>query len=243
MNKLIRADLYKSFHRMYLYVFMAAMAGLSIFINVIMMLQKVSVEVSFGLALGFLMIPMFFISMFADIIFAEENKEHTLKNTVSYGVSRSVLYLSKYVSTLLVAVAVAIVTLGAYVGSALLLLHPAKPNFSVFFSDFSIRIGVAILIYIAAASLAVLLAAVIKRNSMFAFAYFGLLIIPVIIFKILSLRIPNFTMLQNAMLFMQIRFVEGAPQAQLMQSVWISLAHIVIFTIVGMFLFKKQEVN
>lgn len=95
MSKIINADLYKSFHRVYVYVLMAVMVGASIFVNSILAYNKIPLESSFGLALSILVFPLFFISMFADIITAEENKEHTMKNTISFGVSRNKFLLRR----------------------------------------------------------------------------------------------------------------------------------------------------
>ncbi len=243
MLKLINADLYKAFHRIYLFVFMAFMAAASIFVNAVLAHMKMPLEASIQMALALLMYPLFFISMFADIVTAEENKEHTLKNTISFGVSRTKLYLAKNISAIFVALNVAVVTLAVYFASAFLLLKPEKSDLSALLSDFALRIAVVLLIYVAAVALATLLAAIIKRNALFTFAYFGLLIVPVLVFKLLKLVNPVFGRIQNGMLFMQSQIVAVTPQSQLMTTVWIALAHIVVFTGLGIVLFKRQEIN
>lgn len=68
--------------------------------------------------------------MFADIVTAEENKEHTMKNTISFGISRTELFLAKIISTILVAFSVALVTVAAYMGSAFVLLRPESNDIS-----------------------------------------------------------------------------------------------------------------
>lgn len=243
MSKIINADLYKSFHRVYVYVLMAVMVGASIFVNSILAYNKIPLESSFGLALSILVFPLFFISMFADIITAEENKEHTMKNTISFGVSRNKFFIAKNISAVLVAVAVAVVTLAAYTISAWILLKPEKNDMSAVLSDFAIRIGVAMLLYVAAAVLATFLAAVIKRNAMFTFAYFGALILPVYVFKLLNLVNPFFAKVQNVMLFMQVQIIAGVPQAQLINSVWVALVQIAVFAVLGLIVFRRQEIN
>lgn len=243
MLKLIRADLYKAFHRVYLLVFMAVLIAMAIFLNVAMARTNAPLEASFGLASALLMYPLFLISMFADIVTAEENKEHTLKNTISFGVPRSQLFLAKTVSTILVAFAVALVTVTAYLGCAFVMLRPQKDDISQVLIDLALRVGVAFLIYVAAAVLATLLATVIKRNAMFTFAYFGIIFVPVLVFKVLNLLNPVFGRIQNGMLYMQSQVIAVVPQAQLLNSVWIALAHIVVFTGLGLVLFRRQEIN
>ncbi len=243
MLKLIKADLYKSFHRMYLYVFMGVMAALTVLYNVILASAGAHREDSFGSVLTLLMIPLFLVVMFADIVTAEENKEHTLKNTISFGTSRSKLYIAKNISAIIIATVVAAVTLGAFFISGFLLLKPGKDYTPAFLSDFALRIAIALLLYVAGIALGTLLATVIKRNALFAFAYPGLLVIPVLIFKLLTLVSPVFAYAKYAMLLTQTTILAQATPAQMLTTVWIALAHIAVFEILGLILFKRQEIN
>lgn len=243
MLKLIRADLFKSFHRMYLYIFMAVLAGMTIFLNGVLASAGQPLEASLASAPMLLVYPLFIICMFADIVMAEENKEHTLKNTISFGVTRTSLFLSKTISTVLVAVAVAVVALCFYFAGAFLLLHPQKNDIAELMANFGARLGVAFLIYIAAAVLAVLLAAVMKRNAMFTFSYFGILLIPTLILKLLNFINPFFGKLLSETMFMQSQIIASIPQAQLIGSVWNALIHLIVFLVLGILLFRHQEVN
>ena len=243
MLKLIRADLYKSFHRMYLFIFMTVMAVLAVFLNSVLAVAHGSLEDSIGLASTLLVYPLFLISMFADIVMAEENKEHTVKNTISYGVTRTQLLLAKMIGTVLVAFSVAFVTVSVYMVSAFALLRPAKSDLAPVLSDFFLRLGVALLIYLAAAVLAALLAAVVKRNAMFTFAYFGILLVPVLLFKLMNLLDPFFGRMMYLTMFMQSQVIAAAPQEQLWYAVCNALIHLAVFLTVGLVVFRKQEIN
>ncbi|NLJ30600.1 MAG: ABC transporter permease subunit [Clostridiales bacterium] len=243
MMKIINADLYKSFHRTYLYVMMACLAGMAILFNAILASQKAPLEATFELTVNFLTIPLFFLSMFADVITAEENKEHTLKNTVSFGFSRAQLFLGKSVSTILVMVAVASVTLFAYFASAFLLLQPQNNDLYPVLSNYAVRIGTAFLIYVASVILATLLAAFFKRNALFTFAYLGCLFVPVFLSKLLGLVNPVFSKADAYLLANQTDRIGAIAQNQLINSVWVALAHIAVFTVLGLFMFRRQEVN
>lgn len=243
MLNLIRADLYKSFHRAYLFVMMAAMSAVAIFVDGVLAYGHSPLQGAIGLVPMLLMYPLFLIAMFADITTAEENKEHTLKNTIAYGVSRSRLFLAKNVSTVLTACSVAFVTIAAYLIGAFLLLRPTQQELVPILVDTMQRVGTAFLIYIAAAVLATLLAAVIRRNTLFTFAYFGILLAPSLLLKLLSLTNPVFGKINRLTLFMQSQIIQSAPQGELVQSVWLSLGYIVVFLAVGLFLFRRQEIN
>lgn len=243
MLNLIKADLYKSFHRLYLYVFMGAMIALTVFCNAVFASMGMPFEMSLQFAMGLLMFPLFFVVMFVDIVTAEENKEHTFKNTVSFGLSRNKIFLAKNISAVLVAAVVAAVTLSAFFLSAILLLHPEKAGGPVIPSDYVLKIAVALLLYIAAISLGTLLAVIVKRNSLFTFSYFGILVLPALVFKLLSLTNPVFAYPEYAMLFMQTRILAEATHPQIMMVIWNALAHIAVFQVLGLILFKKQEIN
>lgn len=243
MMKIINADLYKSFHRMYLYILMGSLAGAAILLNVLLASLKIPLEGSFQLTVNFLIMPMLFLSMFADIITAEENKEHTLKNTVSFGISRTQLYLGKVASTILVMAAVATVTLFAYLVSAFLLLQPQKNHLDALLTDYALRIGAVFLLYIAAIIFATLLATMFKRNALFTFAYLGGLFIPVYLCKLLKLANPVFGKIGIYLLANQANTIGAVAQSQLMTTVWIALAHITVFTAFDLVLFRRQEIN
>lgn len=243
MLKLIKADLYKSFHRMYLYVFMCVMGALAILYNVIIASAHFPREAAFGSVVVFLAFPLFLVVMFVDIVTAEENKEHTMKNTVSFGISRSKIFIAKNISAILVAAAVAAVTLAAFFGSGFILLSPGEGYTPAFLSEVLLRISIALLLYVAAITLGTLLAITIKRNALFTFAYFGVLIVPYLLFKLLTLVNPIFADVRNAMLLSQTLILAQGTPAQMLMAVWIALAHIVVFVVLGLVLFNRQEIN
>jgi ABC-2 type transport system permease protein len=242
MLNLIKADLYKTFHRMYLYVLMAVMSGLAILFNIVVAVNGASRSEGFGSILSILMIPLLIMAVFADIITSEENKEHTLKNTVSFGVSRSKLYLARNISSVLVATLTAAVTLVSFFGSGFLLLRNGNGP-STLPQHFALKIAVAFLIYLTGVIIATFLATVVKKNTMFAFSYYAVLFLPVLIFQLLSYASRIFTYAGDAMLLSRINTLALATPAEIMTTVWIALIHIVIFVALGLTLFKRQEIN
>ena len=243
MLKLIHADLYKSFHRIYLYVFMAVMGGVTILYNCIYASQGAPRETAFHFTLLLLGYPLYFVVMFVDIILAEENKEHTLKNTISFGVSRTKLFFAKNISAIIVTIVVAAVTVVVFYVSGLIALKAATGYTTAFLTDLGSKIGVALLVYVAAIVMGTFLATVIKRNGLFIFAYFGALIVPPLVFKLLSLANSAFGKVQNVMLMSQTDILMQATSAQMVNVVWVALAHIAVFAILGIILGRKQEIN
>lgn len=71
--------------------------------------------VTTGLSMGY-----YLTMIVADMIFSDEYKHQTLKNTVSYGISRVKIYLGKLISGLMAGVLVMTVTVAVTVVTALL---------------------------------------------------------------------------------------------------------------------------
>ena len=243
MFKIIHADLYKSFHRMYLYVFMAIMSAMAILYNCIFASQSAPREMAFQVTLMLLVYPLYFMVMFVDIILGEENKEHTMKNTISFGISRPKLFIAKNISAIIVSMAVAAVTVAVFFVSSLILLKPGAGYTNALLSDLGLKIAAALLVYIAAIVMGTFLATMIKRNGLFIFAYFGAIIVPVLVFKLLALANSGFRKVADVMLMAQTDILPQATSAQMLTVVWVALAHIVIFGILGAVLSKRQEIN
>jgi ABC-2 type transport system permease protein len=241
MLNLIRADLYKSFHRVYFYIVLAILAGLAVFLNAVLASSHTTAESALSMAGQLLVYPLFVICALADITTAEENKEHTLKNTVACGTPRLKLYLAKNVSTAILGLVAAALTVAVYVASAFILM-PSDGGFKELAADFAPRLGIALLLYVAACALATLLGFLIKKNALFTISYFGLLVVPTLILKLLGLVNPVFGKLSDVTLYRQAQLVASVPDTQLMSIVLVALAHILVFTVAGLLLFKHQEV-
>lgn len=241
MLNIVRADFYKSFHRVYLYIVILGLAGLSVVLNALCAHEQMTAEAALSAVANLLVYPLFVICMFADMITAEESKEHTFKNTVASGLPRYKLYLAKNISTVLVGFVAAFVVLAVYVLSALVLM-PSDGTFSSFAAEFAPRLGTALLLYVAACTLATLLGFLIKKNALFSFSYFGLLVVPLLILRLLSMANPLFGKIGSMTLYRQTQLVASVPPAQLTTCVTVALIHMAVFLLGGALLFKRQEI-
>lgn len=240
MLKLIRADLFRLFHRIYFYVLLGALAGLAVIVNIAIanVNSYAFVSFSWGFVLSFLMVPLFLMPMLSDIVLAEEYREHTLKNTVANGVNRLELYLSKTVTTVVLGLLLAVVAVGAYCASSLILLGRDPQFTDQFVREFFLRVGAACTVYIAGMTLSNLLAVLLKRNSLFVFVYYAAVFFTQYLFKLL--RVPQ---LNDYLLVSQITVVSGKPVAQLQGALVISAITAVVCIICGLVFFRRQNVD
>ena len=242
MIKSIHSDLYRTFHRMYMLVLIIGMAGLAVAVNIALSSssnpEMASVSTSWNLALGMLTFPMFILPMLVDIVFAEEYKEHTLKNTVSSNTDRTVLYISKTITAILLGIILAAVTYAVWCGSSLVFLHHDVHFTSQFIQDFLTRIISVCADYIACIAVASFFAMILKRSSLFVFAYYGVVFFAKYIFTLFKV-----SSLSKFLLSEQVIVFERGSMAQMQNSILICLITLIVFTVLGVVFFKKQDVS
>lgn len=116
MFNLIRAELYKAYKRAYSKVFIGVCAGGILFFSIMMSIVQaqlggqvptrsdVILVYAVALAAG-----MYLAIITTDMVFSEEYKHGTLKNTVAFGYSRGQVYFSKLIAASVVMVVLALV--------------------------------------------------------------------------------------------------------------------------------------
>ena len=150
----LNAEFYKAFRRKYLYLFLAAILGLlSAFMLLLRvegmratvdgMIQQVTVSELLGILSMSLQTGLYFLMIAVDIVFSEQYKHNTLKNEVSYGLSRVRIYLGKLISSVLVAVVLCAVLIAGYMGISLLLFPVRDEMLGDSLRTFGLWLGVA----------------------------------------------------------------------------------------------------
>ncbi len=239
MLKLIHADLYRCFHRLYLYLLAGALAGLCLLLSFQFRRQgDITAAQAWTFALTQLFgYPLLVIPMLPDIVFTEESREHTLKNTVAFGVSRVELYVSKALTAILLGLLLAAAALAVYCGGTLLLL-PRGPVFAgglagQFFGRFAALCSV----YVGAVAVAALFTVFLHRGALAVFVYYAAVYMSRYLFPLLHL--PKAA---DYLLVAQVRpIVSGAPDA-VRQAVLISLATLAAFLTLGAACFRRRDV-
>lgn len=242
MLKLIHSDLYRSFHRPYLFALIGFLSMLAILFN-LMFPVDTPIEKSFHFALNYMKFLPLFAVMIVDIVMAEENKFSTLKNTIALGLGRNRVYAGKLVTSFILSVLCAVITCLIYIGSAFLRMDAGKELTSTFMEDYLLRILVVLLLFIAALFVAMLLAAVFQKKGIYVFGFIAFLLILPLVFSGLGLRIEAFRFLYMLTIFGQSEGLYSIDTAQLYQPVLIAILHMVVCGIIGTFIFRRQEIN
>ncbi|XOQ44597.1 MAG: ABC transporter permease [Clostridium sp.] len=241
MLKLIHADLYKVFHRIFFYCLLAVMAVLAVLVN--FSLSRLSTSISaysswMVVRLYFLSWPIFIMPILVDLIAAEEYKEHTLKNAVSYGLNRTTLYGSQLIASIILGVIVGVVALGFYCGSSLLFLK-SDPQFTgEFIADFFSRVGISCIGYVAAITIAAFFAMIFQKNSLFVFAFYAAIFLPQGLLELLGHSEWN-----QYLLITQFGQIASGTTQQMMESSVIFVITAAFFVILGIIFFQKKDIR
>lgn len=242
MLKQIRCDLYKVFHRFYFYVMAATVAGLCVLLNAVMANQNqkmFTAGFSWQFFISLLPYGLFLLPMLTEIVLAEDNREHTLKNALSFGTARGTLVTAKFVTSAVLGIFLMVEVLLFYCGSSLILL-PRDASFtaeSVW--QFFEHVAAACAVYLAALAVSTFFAVSLRRNTLFIFAYYGTMFLTGYLFRLLGL-----SFLENYLLKTQFTAIKSATSFLQMQTpLLVSVVTLAAFMAFGLSVFKKQDVN
>ena len=199
MLNYIKAECFKTFKRIYMRNTLLIFVLLAIAVNVLFFVAFRSsptnsqelIRTSLSVIVPMLLIMVYTALIMVDIVFSDEYKYKTFKNTLSFGFTRTQVYFGKLAVSMIVTAVIFSITLAAYLVSLFLLLgFPEDMGLiGVVFN----RVAAAIPLYIGALCLCNACAFIIPNNTAFSFVYMGFLMVPYLLFYTLTLLNPAFT--------------------------------------------------
>jgi ABC-2 type transport system permease protein len=248
MLNYIRAELYRNFNRLYFWIFTGVLSALALFINILTIATDspgISLSMLLDSALYVLVVPVFLVAGIVDMVTAEENKNQTLRNVITFGVSRYKLILSKVIVSVILAFISAFIILGLFYGSAAVLFG-IDEGVKTVLPMVSIRLLTAVPLWIGAISIGTFLGMAINNNTLFGFAHAGIFFMTSKIILFLSYVVSDKFMYFNKYLITtRLNGLRAADLSagELWQSILIGFAYTVIFTILSMIYFNKKEIK
>lgn len=249
MLNYIRAELYRNFNRMYFWCMTGIVAAFALMMN-IMLKTSSAFPMNFGMlfelgAKGFIL-PVFIVSMIIEMVTAEEQKNQTFKNVVSFGFSRNQLILSKLFVSVILSIISAIIILAVYFGSGAIMFEIGKDFSLSLVGNFMMRLLAAVPLWIGAISIGTLLAIVFKNNTTFAFVYAGLFLVSRKIIELLIILVSaKFEYVYKYLITIQLVNLgkEIVTGHDLLCAALLGIVYAIIFTILSMRCFKNTEVK
>ena len=131
MINYIRSEVYRNLRTKGNYIFIIALMALVVFLNIILWLfvksdanfPYATTKFAFSSLYANLRFPIILCASAVGLILGQEYKNNTLKNTISFGISKSVIYFSKLLISIIYSLIVGILVCTAFIISAYILLE------------------------------------------------------------------------------------------------------------------------
>ncbi len=188
------------------------------------------------MAVSLLSYPILLLPMITQIVSAEEYQDHTLKNTLSFGTNRTTLFISKWLTTILLGLLLTAVVLAVYFGSTSMLLTKDAAFKWEMVREFFIRLGASCSVYIACISMSLFFIALFNRSTLAIFLYYGAFYLTDLLLKLFHLNKGIDYLLKT-----QIADIASEAVNQLQTPIVISLVTMVVFFAAGLAIFRRKD--
>lgn len=247
MLNYIKAEFYRNFNRAYYWVYTGSIAALALLINILIASSGSNIDFSilFEAITRVLIMPIFLVAVFIEIATAEEHKNLTLKNAVSFGVPRSKIALSKVIVTVVLSLIAAVIIFSVYFGSGALLLG-VKAETMPLIRDSLLRILTAVPLWVGAVAVGTFIAIVINSSTAGAFIYAGVFTLVAPAIKLLATLVSDkFDYILQILITSQLLNLRtyDLPDSVLIRAAGIGVAYTILFTILSMLYIKKKEIK
>lgn len=248
MLNYIKAELYRSFNRLYFWLFTGIMSGLALLFNILTTTNHsphMGLTTLMDLSIYMLTVPVFLVIMFIDMIAAEENKNLTIRNVVSYGLPRTKIVLSKIAAMIVLSFISALIILFVFYGSGTALFGLGSDFPGGIGSDL-MRMLAAVPLWIGAIAMGTFLAILINNTTLFVFVYVGVALVLGNVMKILSILVSKeFIHIYNILIVTQLGKLSGrvVTNHDLFFAAMIGVIYAIVFTVLSVIYFNKKEVK
>ena len=259
MLSYLKSEFYRLRHNQGSYLFIAVCSILLLSSNIVLLAVKAT-EPSFPYATTYfafssfyssIMIVFFLCIAVAASAFGNEHSEHTMKNSISYGISRENIYLGKLIVEVVYAMIAFVIITAVDIGSAYLLLENSGiENLIMLFRSCFVVLPL-LLCAIAVTNFFLFL---LESNGTAIGAVVGLLLAVPLVSNFLGMKFRVFTELSKFMPNNLITRISYDYKKLEMTLPWngisgyyyywlIGIAELIIITMLGVILFKKKEVK
>jgi ABC-2 type transport system permease protein len=248
MLKLIKAEMYRILNRRD-YEFLILITIILVIFNIAMHYlsgptDSINVYQIISVAMSMLLGVVFFIPLILNTTTNEEIQERTLKNTVSFGIPRSKIFISKIISSVILFFIDVIVIGTGFFGSAFLLFKLGGDFTGTFIWNVCLRILCVILLYIAVIVIGVLLALIINDVNIFILAYMSLFFLLRAFITVLSMVWHKLSCIDKILITGNINILSKNPtNIQMINAAEVGFVYILIFIVLGIMIFNRKEIK
>lgn len=253
MRNYLKAELFRNFHRMYLWGYIACVVGCGLLgciaVKYINIKYGADFTVEHLLAFGINSIPAYayLMMIFTDLAMGEEIKNNTIKNIVSSGLTRGKIYVCKIIESIVLmvfstVVIFSVITLIGYI----MLGSSGSTVFMNGLQDCISRGCIAMLLWSGAIAIGVVLLVVLRNGTTAMCVYVAMIMFVGHLLSLLGHYInPIFAEMKKYLITTQLHKVSEVPQLSMgVTSVAISVGILftVIMTILGNEILKRKDI-
>lgn len=259
MLNYVKSELYRVWRIKIVLTMAGAFAAVILFMNFVLFLLKDQEHFRYGItSFSFSVLvaqPMLYCYVAADVaatLYEGDRRKGAERNSIASGISRMEIFAGKCLVSLLTALAILVLVLPVYIGSAVALLNPAGPT-SV--GDMLMELPAVALSGIASIILAIFLLEFIDKSLVAILAWIGIMIVLPKAFLLAGMLLGTgddiltriaMWMPQNFFMDMEVTMSQCAPiwdtAAGMGKCVMAGAAGIVVFSLAAAVLLRKKEI-
>ena len=250
MLNYLKAECFKVSRRKYPYLFLLfILLGEALILFTFWMVNTSTAHNNFDNTVLVLMVTMpiglYLAVVVCDMVFSDQYKHNTLKNEVSFGISRTKLYMGKLIASVVVALVMLAAIMGFYLLGSLLCMPPGD-NTALTMAGLGVSLLASLPLWLGAVGLTIALFFNIRSNVGAAFAAVG-----VIGFLPGALKMAS--LLKGYEIFLTIRSVcllapfdnlNTMVEANGLIGAWlIGMGWLIGSTVIGLLFFQRKEIS
>lgn len=252
MLNYIKAELYRNFNRAYFWVFTLALSALTLILNIMLkiensenFLKNSGLTAYADAVIVVLIIPVFFVPVFVDMVTSEEYKNLTLRNVVVFGMNRTKLIISKFLASAILGTASLAIILTTFLGSATIFFGIGN-NFPGNINQDIVKFLVGSVLWLGAMAVGTLIGLVIKNNNIFAVTYILIFALFNQILKLLDFfGFKGSKYIYDVLITTHIGIIQqpNVTNNQLGVASLIGVIYIIVFLTLGSLYFNREEIK
>lgn len=256
MLNYIKAELYRTFNRKYFYFFTGILAALALSLNILLKFfgTKDSMTLINALSLPvmdyMLLLPVGLLVIIIDMIYAEEYKNGTLKNVISFGMSRNKFIFAKFITIIILAFVTYFFVLLVFFGSSAVIFGIGSSNGikpSTYFDIIATRYCIAVILWIAVIAVGLLISTFANSYNAFIYSYIGIFVVLPMTINLLSRIVDkNIAKINYCLITSYINSVgtyNGNNQGDILRDAVVGLIYIVVCLSLSVVWYSKKDVK
>lgn len=246
MINYIKSDLYRNLNKLSFWIYTAILSIIAVsFAAVVNSIHKQIPSVTLSsskIILPYVFMAVVYILIFyIEIITGDEKRNRTLKNVVSYGISRNTVAISKFISTAIIAIIASLIVLSIFSISILIFFGGEK----YLLMEFIKRVLLAGVLWLGAISFGTFLY-LIFNGSISALIYvFTFLLSKNVINLLIFIVSDKFKYINEILISTRLTIIASEPLTMnnVVFSLLVGIGYIVVFTGLSMLYLKNKEIR